>query len=153
MTVANAYIAKARLQTLKRYLPVFPNRPDSSMIPQSDLFDEIYEYSTGTQLSEDRDEAMRMMSDIESITAELPGLDCGSCGAPTCAAFAEDIVKNETCADECTIIMRQLFHESLDLRKTEFELRAAIRGHSNGDSIDSTTSCEKERLGFDEVRS
>ena len=127
MTVANAYIAKARLQTLKRYLPVSPNRPDGSAIPQDDRSDETPEYDTGTQLSEDRAEAMRMMSDIESITEELPGLDCGSCGAPTCAAFAEDIVKNETCADECTIIMRQLFHESLDLRKAEQKLKVGIR--------------------------
>ena len=34
-------------------------------------------------------------------------------------AFAEDIVKNETNADECTIIMRQLFHQSLDQRKAK----------------------------------
>ena len=62
---------------------------------------------------------MRMMADIESITASLPGLDCGSCGAPTCMAFAEDIVKNETNANECTIIMRELFHECLDQRKAK----------------------------------
>ena len=62
---------------------------------------------------------MRMMSEIEDITASLPGIDCGSCGAPTCMAFAEDIVKNETNADECTIIMRQLFHQSLDQRKAK----------------------------------
>lgn len=54
-----------------------------------------------------------MMSEIEAITAELPGLDCGSCGAPTCMAFAEDIVKNETSADECTVIMREMFHDYL----------------------------------------
>ena len=70
-------------------------------------------------LSSDRNEAMRMMADIESITASLPGLDCGSCGAPTCMAFAEDIVKNETNANECTIIMRELFHECLDQRRAK----------------------------------
>ena len=58
-----------------------------------------------------------MMSEIESITAELPGLDCGSCGAPTCMAFAEDIVKNETSADECTVIMREMFHDYLARHK------------------------------------
>lgn len=30
---------------------------------------------------------------MEEILAELPGLDCGSCGAPTCAALAEDVVR------------------------------------------------------------
>ncbi|MBQ4351564.1 MAG: 4Fe-4S binding protein, partial [Clostridia bacterium] len=33
MTVANPYIAQARLQALKRYLPVSPNRPASEWIP------------------------------------------------------------------------------------------------------------------------
>ena len=54
---------------------------------------------------------MRMMSDIEDIATKLPGLDCGSCGAPTCMAFAEDIVKNETHADECTVILKRLLRE------------------------------------------
>jgi CO dehydrogenase/acetyl-CoA synthase gamma subunit (corrinoid Fe-S protein) len=54
-----------------------------------------------------------MMKDIYSIAENLPMIDCGSCGAPTCMAFAEDIVKGEANADECTVIMRQLFHEQL----------------------------------------
>ena len=29
------------------------------------------------------------------MTKRLPGLDCGSCGAPTCRALAEDIVRGE----------------------------------------------------------
>ena len=62
---------------------------------------------------------MRMMSEIEEITGCLPGLDCGSCGAPKCMAFAEDIVKNETTADECTVIMRELFHEYIQEKKHE----------------------------------
>jgi len=32
-------------------------------------------------------------------------------------AFAEDIVKGETNADECTVNMRMLFHEYLNKRK------------------------------------
>ncbi len=119
MTVANAYIAQARLQSLKRYLPVSPNRPTHKEIPADYFADFDIEYDPGMSLSSDRNEAMRMMADIESITASLPGLDCGSCGAPTCMAFAEDIVKNETNANECTIIMRELFHECLDQRRAK----------------------------------
>lgn len=119
MTVANAYIAQARLQSLKRYLSVSPNRPLDKDIPSEYFTDFNVEYDAGLSLSSDRNEAMRMMADIESITASLPGLDCGSCGAPTCMAFAEDIVKNETNANECTIIMRELFHECLDQRKAK----------------------------------
>ena len=54
------------------------------------------------------------MSKIEEIGEKLPKTDCGSCGAPTCMAFAEDIVKGEATADNCTVIMRQLFNEFLN---------------------------------------
>ncbi len=119
MTVTNAYIAQAHLNSLKRYLPVSPNRPSTNDIPEWAFTDKNVIYDTTAPLSENRAEALKMMKDIERITRSLPGLDCGSCGAPTCMAFAEDIVKGDTNVDECTIIMRELFHESLDQRKAK----------------------------------
>ena len=117
MTVANPYIAQARLQSLKRYLPVSPNSPVKDEIPESAFAEGTVQYNPYNLLSDDRLEAMRMMADIENICTELPGLDCGSCGAPTCMAFAEDIVKGETNADECVVNMRMLFHDFLERRK------------------------------------
>ena len=125
MTVANPYIAQARLQSLKRYLPVSPNSPTEENIPASAFAEEMVQYNPYNLLSDDRMEAMRMMADIENICTELPGLDCGSCGAPTCMAFAEDIVKGETNADECVVHMRMLFHDFLDKR----------RGGNPGDAV------------------
>jgi len=113
MTVANPYIAQARLQNLKRYLPVSPNRPSDLTIPADYMMDSSLAYQPSARLSEDRAQAMQMMRDIEEICRELPGTDCGSCGAPTCTAFAEDIIKGETSVDECTVIMRELFHRYL----------------------------------------
>jgi hypothetical protein len=113
MTVSNPYIAQARLKALKRYLPVSPNRPASEWIPDKFFNSNKVEYSPYNLLSDDIHEAKRMMNEIENIAEGLPKTDCGSCGAPTCMAFAEDIVKGETNADECTVIMRELFHEYL----------------------------------------
>ncbi|MBQ3792201.1 MAG: 4Fe-4S binding protein [Clostridia bacterium] len=119
MTVANPYIAQARLQKLKRYLPVSPNSQYVDRIPEEFYVDPDVQYAIAEPLSPDRGEAMRMMNDIEKYAKSLPGIDCGSCGAPTCMAFAEDIVKNEMSIDDCTIIMRELFHDALDSRKAE----------------------------------
>lgn len=132
MNVANPYIAQARLKSLKRYLPVSPNRPDTSEIPDYCFADFSARYDGAQLLSDNRAEAMAMMRDIENITAQLPGIDCGSCGAPTCMAFAEDIVKNETNADECTIIMRELFHEVLDARRAK-EIKSKINNLKHKD--------------------
>ncbi len=117
MTVANPYIAQARLQHLKRYLPVSPNRPEKEEIPAEAYVTEEVEYNPYNMLSDDRTVARQMLADMQSICSGLPGLDCGSCGAPTCMAFAEDIVKGETNVDECTVIMRMLFHEYLEQHK------------------------------------
>ena len=48
-------------------------------------------------------ESMRMMADIQKIRETLPGIDCGSCGAPTCRAFAEDVAKNTADITSCLI--------------------------------------------------
>ena len=117
MNVANPYIAQMRLKSLKRYLPVSPNRPASEWIPDKFFNENKLEYNPYNLLSDDIKTARRMMSDIESITENLPKIDCGSCGAPTCMAFAEDIVKGEANADDCTIIMREMFHGFLEQRK------------------------------------
>ncbi len=118
MTVTNPYIAKARLQSLRRYLPVAPNQSfEKNVIPDYAMSDSPVEYVPERKLAEDRSEAIRMMSDIQEIRKTLPDIDCGSCGAPTCAAFAEDVVRGDACVDDCTVIMRMLFHESLEMRK------------------------------------
>ena len=138
MAVANPYIAQARLQSLKRYLPVSPNRPASEWIPDMYFNEKNVEYNPYSLLSDDRKTAMRMMSDIEAITKDLPGLDCGSCGAPTCMAFAEDIVKNETNMDECTVIMRQMFHDYLEHKRDEalFNRLKPLTARKSNDSED-----------------
>ena len=111
MTVANPYIAKARIHSLRRYLPVSPNYHPSDGEMDGGVVMPDVESIPQTPLSDDRAEAVRMMSDIQEIRKDLPDLDCGSCGAPTCAAFAEDIVRGEASADDCVVFMRHVFHD------------------------------------------
>ena len=105
LTIQNPFIAKARLQSLRRYLPVSENfvRSDEDYIPDGFLFDNLPVYQQISRLSDSMAESMRMLADIQRIKGELPGLDCGSCGAPTCRALAEDIVKGQSCIDKCLI--------------------------------------------------
>ncbi len=105
LTIQNPFIAKARLQSLRRYLPVSENfvKDDGGYIPDGFLFDNLPVYQPISRLSDSMAESMRMLSDIQRIKGELPGLDCGSCGAPTCRALAEDIVKGLSNIDKCLI--------------------------------------------------
>ena len=61
------------------------------------------EYLPISRLGNSIAESMRMMADIQKIKGDLPGIDCGACGAPTCKAFAEDVVKKLACHGDCPI--------------------------------------------------
>ena len=109
LTMQNPFIAKARLQALRRYLPVSQNilsKDETTYIPDTYLFDELPEYSPISRLSDSIAESMRMMADIQNLKASLPGIDCGACGSPSCRAFAEDVVKKNLCLDDCPIKKR-----------------------------------------------
>ena len=111
MAVENPYIARVRLQSIRRYMPVMMNYlqddPDTE-IPEAMLTTKPGDHSSAELLHSDRAQSFRMMLEIEKIYKQLPGMDCGSCGAPTCHAHAEDIVKGESTLDECVIRMREL---------------------------------------------
>ena len=105
LTMQNPFIAKARLQTLRKYLPVSQNTlsKNETYIPGDYLFEELPVYNQISRLGSSIAESMRMMADIQNIRSTLPGIDCGSCGAPTCRAFAEDVVKKQACINDCPI--------------------------------------------------
>ena len=110
LTVENPYIAKTRLQSLRRYLPVSLNHvtdvDDDGQLPENVLWDSPVEYVPVMRLDTDRAEAMRKMTKIQQISESLCDLDCGSCGAPTCRALAEDIVNCEASLDDCIINLK-----------------------------------------------
>ncbi len=57
-------------------------------------WDKTPEPSTSFQLDPDRFAAMQKLFRVEEILKQLPGIDCGACGAPTCRCHAEDVVMN-----------------------------------------------------------
>lgn len=121
LTMQNPFIAKAKLQTLRRYLPVSQNllsKEEENRVPESFTFDEVPSYYPISRLAESRSESMRMLSEIQKLRETLPGIDCGSCGAPNCRAFAEDVVRGSADINGCIIAHRG---ELLDLLKSKDE--------------------------------
>jgi len=57
-------------------------------------------------LDTDLSKALQMAEQIEQIRKQLPGIDCGACGAPDCDAFAEDIIRNLSSIEECRLLTR-----------------------------------------------
>lgn len=52
-----------------------------------------------------------MMEEIEELTKILPKIDCGSCGAPTCRCFAEDVIKGDANLEDCIFMLRKRIKE------------------------------------------
>lgn len=107
LNVENPFIAKARLRSLRKYLPISRNHAEGTESVPEDLFlSGPLELDQPTRLAEDRLTAIAKMAQIEAIYRELPHLDCGSCGAPNCHALAEDVVKGDASASDCLIRLR-----------------------------------------------
>ncbi len=72
-----------------------------------------------SKLDDDFEKAIRKMEIMDEVYERLPKLDCGSCGAPTCKALAEDIARGFANENDCVFIMRERVSE---LAKELFEL-------------------------------
>ncbi len=55
-----------------------------------------------------RGEALRRLQEVEKTLALLPRKDCGACGSPECATFAEDVVNGVKELDECVFLRRPI---------------------------------------------
>lgn len=63
------------------------------------------------KLDEDMSKALKKMEEMRRITKLLPGLDCGSCGSPSCASLAEDIVRGNAEIYDCIFILKEKLRE------------------------------------------
>ena len=108
LNVENPFIAKARLRSLRKYLPISRNRiAEEVAIPDDIFWNADIENDVSEVLAEDRSAAISKMVKIEEIYKSLPHLDCGSCGAPNCHALAEDIVKGAANKSDCLITLKK----------------------------------------------
>ncbi len=60
------------------------------------------------KLDDDIMVAMQKLVKIEQLIKDLPGLDCGACGSPTCASLAEDIVQGLASETDCIFKLRHM---------------------------------------------
>ena len=59
------------------------------------------------RLDTDFKQALAKMDRIAEVRKKLPGLDCGSCGSPTCQALAEDIVGGYAREMDCLFLLKE----------------------------------------------
>lgn len=63
------------------------------------------------RLDADRSKAILKLKKIEKILCQLPGIDCGGCGAPNCHALAEDMVQGTAKMTDCIFLQKRYLHD------------------------------------------
>ncbi len=101
LTVENPFVAMARIQRLRKYMPVSCNHLEEGVIPDAMCWSEPLQENPVLKLADNVSEAMRRMNALNSVYKRLPGIDCGTCGAPTCRVLAEDIVRGWATETDC----------------------------------------------------
>lgn len=112
LTAENPFIAKSRLMKLRKYNPVACNHLNSKEFPRELFCDVPIEPNDEVmKLADNVGEAMSRMAKMKELLKTFPGLDCGTCGAPSCKALAEDIVRGFGHPDDCVFRLRENLHE------------------------------------------
>lgn len=112
LTVENPYVAEVKLKHLRKYMPVARSHMDVEENAEGMVY-----WTTGVQyepvfnLGENMMESFTRLNQAERLCKKFPGLDCGSCGAPTCKALAEDIVRGEASEKDCVYYLRENLHK------------------------------------------
>lgn len=126
LNVENPYVAKTKLYRIRKHLPVSLNHIEE--VAPEFLWDTPLEFVPVLKLDEDVWAAMEKMAKVDEICDSLEGLDCGSCGAPSCRALAEDIVRGMASADDCIFRYKSNITTLLnDLHKLENYIPAPFR--------------------------
>lgn len=108
LTVENPYVAKAQLKHLMKYMPVSRNKLDPEDLEQEKILsDKLFENNSAWKLDDDRNRALEKFKKISGLEKTFPGLDCGSCGAPSCRALAEDVILGFASEEDCIFRMRE----------------------------------------------
>ncbi|ACI18849.1 [Fe-Fe] hydrogenase large subunit C-terminal domain-containing protein [Dictyoglomus thermophilum] len=111
------YLAKKRIYSIYKAL-------NKGKIENSDLLKDLSEMHISRivrtspisprpvwKLDEDISKALKKMDEMKRILEILPGLDCGSCGSPTCASLAEDIVRGNAQIYDCIFLLKEKLWE------------------------------------------
>ena len=114
LCVENAYVAKARLQRLRKYLPVSKNHLRED-IPKGMNWQESLEFAQVLTLSDELTEAIHMIMDIYAICEKFTGLDCCACVSTSCSALVDDVVNGLDRESDCVFVLREEIQQMADI--------------------------------------
>ena len=55
----------------------------------------------------------KVLAALDQLKADLPAKDCAACGAPSCAAHAEDVVRGLAALEDCVFVRLERLQEAM----------------------------------------
>ena len=98
------------------------------------------------KLDEDFEIAMKKMEKIRKYMCFLPGIDCGTCGAPSCRALAEDIVRGQANISDYIFIQRCMVKSKLLSQDTALKIMEKIWGKNRFEKDCNKKGAENENI-------
>lgn len=135
LTVENPFIARIMTRKIVRMLPA--SLPGEVLEKEKQRYREGYFHrdkpikaQPAMFLNQDITKAIEMVSRAEEILKQLPGLDCCSCGSPSCRALAEDISQGYASVTDCIFKLLETIQKSAQetVNLIQKEPRIANRG-------------------------
>ncbi len=103
LNVQNPYLARVKIRMLEDLGTEGIDTSIYEILKSKNYFfrEKIKVEPSPYKLGEDISTAIDRMRKLEDILRSLPGINCGSCGAPNCKALAEDIINGEARITDC----------------------------------------------------
>lgn len=120
LTVDNVYVTQAKLQSLMRDLPDTDPETEAEVARRYPIEDFAIERPFAPRervVVGDLRERVRRVKEEQRIAATLPGLDCGLCGAPSCAILAHDVAAGEARHSDCVLLSNRRLEDMRRLHR------------------------------------
>lgn len=132
LTVENPYVARAKAIKLGQKLPAGPavarQEVERRYREGRYVMDEPHASRPLRPLDEDISRAIIKMRERDRILSGLPGISCGACGAPSCRAFAEDVVLGEAKQGSCMFFLQRELAERIEDLARLVRLQKSLNG-------------------------
>jgi len=119
LTVDDVYIARQKILSLFSEKDFDREEEKIVEIYLNTKFDPVKKWGKRPKYKKPVSTGVKLAVMKEELLKTLPKIDCGLCGAPTCEAFADDVIEGETDEKECIFKMI----ESKEINAEEFLLR------------------------------
>jgi iron only hydrogenase large subunit-like protein len=123
MNIENVYISRTNLHNLISYYgeSKIPFGKKDKYETYNLIYENIFEPEYKDDVSIDIKKALAKRNERKKIFSELPGINCGACGSPTCETFAEDAVEGNVNTIDCVMIANKNLEEKL--KNNEFGIQ------------------------------